>query len=516
LNLRRRYCGLLFLAGAAVLGATPAAAPAQEGPQAGQIAVQVDALRQLWPETAPVEFYDGGRFEFRSGKIRIGDGALTELDGTVENSDGVVLAFVLGHEAWHSVQNARYDQAQFRLMQANKMLECEADFMGGAAAYRRMAAAGLGEREMAASHDRLMDWLKSRPIRAGIADTYPTPTQRGWAAAFGWGQAATPDVIRYDGSSPPADEAGRANRTCRKIVKEGDGSLGMVSVSWVRAAAAGALPGDSGVAYDLRVKNAGKLPITVNLLVPTWYITSPPDEDVLFEGMVQDALDLTIELASEEMIDRTIAFENEGGEIEADDYFSVSLVDVNSASGAFGEFLSTYYTQADSEGPYCIDQIRKAGPLPDGMLLTRFATVGITAGADFEPILSNRYYDEPFSRTYELIPAIAQSDEDQAYFGSGNPYVMLGVVRFEADQGAIDEYERLKQVFTLLCGAENVVEAERQSDSPQNRMFTIARFAPKARFDLRLYLKRYTYGQGDSGEDKGGSLNAYIWRDPAI
>ncbi len=314
----------------------------------------------------------------------------------------------------------------------------------------------------------------------------------------------------------PADEAERAARTCAKIVEMSDGSRGLVEVNWTDKEPAGQLPGEQGSVRQATITNRGKRPITVNLrfrrgATSAYRLT----RKAILEraaSMLEDALDLTIDVPPEATVSREIVFKDyKGYEDDAGFFFSANAFTF-AIIRTTGELVSTHYGQVPQTGPYCVERIRKATGLrqePADPPCNRWRHGAVR----LRTILSSRPYDQEFGRTYEIVPALALSSDDTVYFGSGNPYATLHVADYPSDQEEA-EYDRLKQVLTEVCG-EGVVESSPTAERPRDRMLVIERFAPKARFDLRLYIENRALGLNVTLDD-GGGITAYVGADPTI
>jgi hypothetical protein len=483
-----------------------------------EISAQLDSLRRDWPEVAHAELRSGKRFEFRNGVIGIGMATLDELASTAENSSGAVLAFLVGHEAWHSVQKARHTPGEIATMRDNRMLECEADFMGGAAAYRYASSKGLVGHGLEDAHDDLVRWL-GNGVLAGDPAVYLKPEARAWAASIGWAQAQAPGTIRYEGfKSAPADESGRAAETCRKIAGVSDGSLGGLEITWDH----GTPPATGAATQTITMKAENKLNrrVAVDLLIPTWLDYLPPlkpDQQPLTAPrpapLALDVLDVVVELGPKQKMERSFSMKAFVSGYRSGEYGYYSFASPVAVFGRYSDLVASRYADPEQPHNYCISRIQNAASIADRTLLARIGAIAVAAGDDFEPVRSARVYDNSYGQLVDVIPAVNIGGDDWIQLGQGPASANLTLLRATEDQAVISEYARLKSLLEQVCGATEVAERPLAANAgPDVRSVEVPHFAPRASLRVSIWLRRDPGSPANGTQSGGGNVWAAVTR----
>ena len=491
---------LPLLGSAAVAQDVPTTVPAP-------IVAQLERLRQSWPEVPRAEMRNDHRFGFDNDSIKLGAKALAEVEAAPENVNGVVLAFLLGREAWRAVQTAHHTPAEIYQMRRNRMRECEADFMGGAAAYRFLAAMGLDERSLELAHHGLTTYVSTKAVLANLADTYPAAKDRVSALAIGWGQARSPGLIRYAGrDSPPGSEAERADDTCRKITGISDGSRSLLEVNWAYD-----IPHESGPIQTLKtiIENRSWRAVTVSTLIASWlrYYRPPPSpDDRIGEPVAFDVLDYTINLAPREK--RVFTFEMRN--------FVSESRSTERAYYSHASFLNPVVSRyAAPLGPiaYCLGRISAAPGFGDRSRLAKIGTIAMAAKEDFEPVANEPMSDVADGQMIKLIPGARLSDNDRIHVSRLGNSVSVTLLESEEDEPAIAEYKRMKALLEAVCGYANIVDETPTGWDPEERILRIGSFAAGAAVQLFLVLNRRDQVGSDGTPAKGGSVFVSLHRD---
>ena len=411
------------------------------------------------------------------------------------------------------------------------MLECEADFMGGAAAYRFAATQSRDFGELAESHDRLIKWVRNQSIRAGVAYTYPSPEARGWAASIGWAQAEDPSRIRYRGYQPASNERERAFETCRKIVALTDGSLGMVEFTWDQLRPD---PNSIDKEFILHARNRSSRAITVDLLVPTWLSIFPASNDLESEAYREwsafDVADLRIELGPYAEFSRPMRFNGLPDDALIDDFYAYTDVQTPSPNGRYTRLISSDYSNPLPEFGACLAGLRQlkhgssdAFEVRDLALWARIGAAALAAQSDFSAILSRRFLDDVGGKSYEPIPAVSFSTLDSVRFSTGRSYATFMVGEHTNDADYLAHYDRLAEALKSMCG-ESSLTSDDASNPELGRNASIApRFSTHASVAIRSQ-PRGSFGtpQHSSPEESaqepthGGWIYIYVERTSGV
>jgi hypothetical protein len=387
------------------------------------------------------------------------------------------------------------------------MRECEADFMGGAAAYRFLATKGLDERALELSHHGLTAYVSTKAVLADSAATYPAADARVNALAIGWGQARSPGLIRYAGRDAiPGSEAERANETCRKITGISDGSKSLLNINW-----AFDIPFSSGPIQMLKttIENQSPRAVVANTLISSWlrYYRPPPSPDQKpGEPIAFDVLDYTVNLAPHEKRELTFEMRN-----FVSDFSSAERV-YYSYAPMMNPVISRY---AVPPGPisYCLGRFSAAPGIADRSLLAKIGTIAMAAKDDFEPVASEPMSDVADGQMIRLIPGVRISDYDMINVSRLGNNVSVHLFEAEEDAPAIAEYKRLKALLETVCGSANIVEETPTGWDPEEHILRIGSFAAKAEVQMFLVLKRRDQIRSDGPAAKGGTVFVSMNRD---
>jgi len=513
----RRFAGLA----ACFLLAAPATAKGEPVPET--IVATLDRLRLDWPQTPQPQMRNGRRFDYYDGTIRVGQVTFDELEGAPENQSGVILSFLLGHEAWHGVQYAEHSMAEIRRMGDNRQLECEADFMGAAAAYRLLKARGLTQEALEDARRSLMRYVRRTAALAGDASSYPAANQRAETIAIGWGQAASPALIRYVGRGRvPSTEIDRAADICIKIVALSDGSVGGLEINWLSEPVKASGPTET---WQMHAENQLKRAIVTNFIAIVWleqftpYVWPANGQEAIQperpEPAAFEVIDITVPLAPDQKIDRTYDFrriELPPGDGPESSYYS--RADLRRAMRYSTPLVSSRYQTPVVAPNYCIDRISGAPRSADRLLLARLGTIALAARDDFSAIGSSRVADNVYGRTIQLQRALNFSGNDSINISSGSVTAGAEIFRDEADQPAIDEYARLRALLQTTCGAANIIDTKPNEHGEPS--LQISNFAPYADIRMTLDLDRSRPWTDQTGPRTGGSIFLNFKRLPGL
>ncbi len=511
---------LAIAAGGGIFTASGAAQDGEPVPEV--VSGQLDRLRTQWPEVSRAEMRGGRRFEYRDNSIRVGTDTLRDLASDPANANGVVLTFLLAHEGWHAVQYARRSAAEIQLMKENRMLECEADFMGAAVAYRAAAAAGLSPDALSSSRRALQAYFRAHSARPGGAAAYPSPDNRALTISIGWSQAASPGLFRNAAGRPaPMAEDARANQVCARITHTGDSSLGIVVTNWPQQNIA--LQTETPlVERTMTVENRSPRPVTVGFLALSRYV-GPDDRPVLGgpdDSEIYDILDDTLTIPPRGSETRTYSFPSRN----APGVRGYSWLETPVAAGPFSQLIVSRYADVEAPVAYCFERVAGAAEesAQDRALLARLASIALAAEDDFRPILGREAYDsERGSRSVAVMAALNPTGEDTISSGISGASVFMTVFKNDDEAAVMAEFTRLKGLLRRLCGpASMTAEALNPGEEPGMEVMALDRFAPRASVRLAVGLQRTFYARQttptpESERRRGGEINVMVARQAA-
>lgn len=499
-------------AGALVLlmAFTAAAAGAQQSePVPAEIVRQLDRLRADWPEVPQAQLRDGQRFEFHNRSIRVGVATLRDLASDPGNADGAVLTFLLAHEGWHAVQHVRRTSAEISLMKENRMLECEADFMGAAMAYRILAAQGLVPEAMARARRAIQAHIRARSTGFGGAAAYPDADLRATTIGIGWAQARSPDLFgNAEGRPAPAmAEDARAADVCARIGHGGDSSLGVVRLAW---------DNDRPLTEDANgrrirhatFQNLSSRRVIVRLLAPSRYVRGNPggESEARQDAEIYHVIDDSITLEGNQTVTRDYDLPRYAA-AQADDFY---WAETPSMYGGRPRMTMSRYAEGEAPVRYCFERIGQIPRAADRAMLARIAAIALAAEDDFRPVMGWEAYDTSYEfRQIALIPALNPAGVDMITASPSGSSVLARVLS-HADAAVLrSEFDRVRALLSGLCGADAVVEDRNGGGRPGDLTFTIARFAPRAQVQLMLFNPR----PEDQISARQGAIHFNIRRD---
>jgi len=447
-SLRRSLvCALLAGASLATSGR------AQQTDVTRQVSDEFAYLKQIWPQVAEPRIVDSEAAEFREGQILLGRPALQRL---ADGGGDVVLQFILAHEAWHSVQAARHSQAELDGLRADRLLECEADFMAAAATADRLAKASVPAEQSQQSRGKLEDFIQRKAPSTNPANNYLSPESRAWTIALGWHAALKPELFSFvPDLSKHLDTAAR--QTCEMLANISDGSIGMVTASasqklvWAE---------EAGIPHPITVilSNSSNKKIRVSyLLVEGWVHPNAPREII---KLIYDQK--TIAPGSKNDYTYDVAFpeqRDDGG-----------LIDLW-LSGS--DLLTTKYVEeiprpADS----CYGRLLSAADPASRPIFQSLATIALAAPDDFKAVRSQSFKDTaPGTRTYDFTAGLAHDDSDDIQISSESSFATLTLLKDESEDRLNQEYDRVKQLILSVCAAT-------EQASRHGVTLTISEFAP--------------------------------------
>jgi len=509
---RHRRSGLRAALAAALVVAP---ASAQE-PVPAEVTGRLDRLRLVWPQVPRAEMRSGQRFEYRDGTIRVGATTLADLAKDPNNASGVVLDFLLAHEGWHSVQYASRGEQEIERMKLNRMLECEADYMGAAQARRMLPDVDAEAAE--AARRSLQAYVRARSGGFGGAAAYPPAQIRTLAVAIGWAQAGQAGFfLRADGSPAPArpEQAGAA-AVCEKLVNAGDPSQGAL---WLRQRDETLNPDPAqGLDRIVDAENRSARPVTASVLAIGRH-TRPVDAGKgpgLDDSEVFAVIEDSFSLPPKGKLARTYKLPPYPAEMGDGWWWDLPM-----ASGGPAPHLATSrYEDPEAAIAYCSDNFHKVARAADRAMLARLALIAGAAEDDFRPILGWQSYDTEYGRIVSIREATDPGvDGTVTLPRQGDPSAFVTVFKSEEEDAVTAEFARLKALLIQVCGAQSVVAmAPLPEGPPDPDSYTILRLAPRASVRMNLNLWRLHYqrtGGGSIPEEmrqRGGSVGFHIRR----
>jgi hypothetical protein len=461
-------------------------------------------LRQRWPGTGEVVYAAGRRIEFRDGKITLGKERLAEL-ARVEPipATPAVLTFLLSHEAWHSVQAALLPAFEYSQMREDTRLECEADAMGGAAAYRLLSARLSGD-QLDAAFARILDYVEKTPANGPLAYRYLSPDDRQLAIETGWNSETRPSFFGNQGFAVSPDRDASIRLFCRQLSGVSDGAIGWLETQIAEK------PGDNSLLRSVTATNEGDRPIEAHLLGLIWEGRYGEDRRRL-RGIHQ----VEVLLQPKEVRKIEIVFDPAypKNRAPAGTYNYIYLPKVLRYSNSWS---SVRYVGAYSKEEYCIDKMSSATKITDRVIFSRLGLIADAAIDDFSAIRSsNRVIDSKNGRNIGILPAFQFDPSDTISireYGASQAY--LGI-RMATDEQVITEYRRIRSLIVELCGPASIADLPQSEIRPDPIVpFTVNRFGRHA--SLTMYLSMMGVYPREAGKDQvqGGSINFSLDRRP--
>lgn len=482
-----RRAAALGLVGAALLGfgSHLRAAEPQASPLPDDVTAELDALRTAWPDIAEPKTTDGYTWLFDQGVILLGNDRLRKIREAPENSTGVVLTFLLAHEAWHSVRSRH---AGHEAEMTRQMVECEADFMGANWTYRRLAEKGLKEAELRAARRDLQAFTEP-DFRVPNAD-YPSADTRRMTIDLGWAVAQFPALL-----ASPAPVEMTAFEMCRKLTNQGNASPETVSLNWTTQDVDDAV---TGPGRNITLTAINKTAHTVKVSYMGIYRQSWPS------GRAPGRFPLN-EIS--QLIEEEVTLSGKYATVTR-----VYPVERTPARGAAGRALApwppevatyTYSDPAVDHGVYCSEKL--ASSQLSERPLDMLSVVALSAEGDFAPIRTGDPSNTPNGPKYRIIRGLSDgASRDRVVLGSG--MATATITTFDSDDaGAAEaEFSRLQAVLRDVCGADTVrSDPQAPLELPMERNVTIANFLPGIDVSLWLYLK--PAGSASAGSPAGGT-----------
>lgn len=506
------------------------AAGKQDAP--ANIQATLAALREEWPEMAEALLVDGAQLEFRNGQIQLGRSAIEEVIALPEHGVAI-LNFLLAHEAWHSVQAKRRTAGELSRMREVRMLECEADFMGGAAAYRVSWRSGLSASDRVAGRLATAAFVRERHGLGSNSIYYPSADRRATTFELGWAQAEAAASLRAgeNGSPLKLSEPDKAFEICLRISEVSDGAAGNLNVVSNLEQVAGA-DAHQGQRRAVTFRNYSARRILAGVLVlGRWQWDVVRDDElgisksdrrstayaaITDEVLIQPNSSVTRHYFMPDLNEKPV------------DSFGFSLAEFPVFWGAGGSaYITAHY--ADAEGKpspatlgkdngLCYLRAKHADRSADRALLNRLGTIGLTVGEDFRPLGGQQFSDLFGMRRVSLIGGLARSRDDHiSIYPSVPPTV--SIVAFKNDDVAKvrAEFARLKSMFREVCGTDAMVEAPLYgTETEGDQSVSTQRFADGAFLNMYLIVwskVRDPEVVARSSELKGAQITIAISRD---
>lgn len=460
------------------------------------------ALRQIWPEASQVVFTERNQFEFRRGQIELGRARLDELARQEAGSDApAIMTFLLSHEAWHSVQAKRYSQTDFLEMREDKRLECEADAIGGGAAYRLLART-LGPEQLEAAQKRILDYIVSAKPSGPLAYRYLSPADRGEAVSAGWNMQRSSGSFRLVGIAGQLPQEQALSLFCRAKTGYSDGSIGMVRTTQT----IDKRPDGSEVRH-VTASSKSKQTINASFLAVQWGVEPYPSEDRRLRQV--QLVSVTLPPNGSKQFDLTFAAVVPTNPAESGGYGYVTFYNV---SGRGSGATSVYLTD-DARIQYCGDKLLQLPGASDRVKFSRLVLIGDAALDDFSAIRSNRITDNEWSRYIEILPAFRFGEQDQIVsYNSGTSEADLELARYESDDDGIAEFDRVKALVIGACGQSAVADGSPSPTSPHQRFFIVDRFTRRSSLEISLNFEADFPRPAEGAPVRGGWLSVRIVR----
>lgn len=455
-------------------------------------------LRAQWPEVGTAVLADGERFEYRDGAIRVGEETLVHLDALEDKA--TVLDFLLAHEAWHSVQFKQRTFAEVGRMRVTKMLECEADFMGAAAAYRLTSARAIPQAHLEAARVAVEYFVRGSPVDGGDSSTYPSPDLRAVTIGLGWAHAASVTAISAGSEGIPwtEPEHSKAYQVCQRISGISDGAAGNLNIFY-DSILSQEVGGKRGHLADLTFQNYSARPILAGIMAlgkrhwrtPLNLEMPAKSSSTTYAAVLDDVL-----VPAQSKVTRRYFIPDDLRESQTDD-FSVATFPFTWGNDGNGLLTARY---ADGALPnaaelgvdhgFCYPNIARSKKTADRALLTRLATIALAAPESFRPLASDQFVDQFGARRVSLIGGLSRTKDDHITLNAtAPPTVHISAFSSDDEKTVRAEFARLKSLFYEVCGQTAIVEhASGPAEPKGDQSISTTRFAPGAYVAMNITL----------------------------
>jgi len=459
-NLRRALLLMLCVARPSV---------AQETDINKRVIDEFSFLKGLWPDVGAPQFVGGNAVEFRSGQIQLGDGALEKIPvDAKKNGAPPALEFIVAHEAWHSVQAKRYSAADLASLRSSRVLECEADFMGAYATANMLRNKGLDVGASQDARSELESFVQGTAQSMGDASYYLDPADRAKTISLGWHLAIKPELFK---SLQPSKPEAVARQACEMLANVSDGSLGRITFSAYNEPST-----QPNRRITLSLTNFSKKPIVAAyMLVETLWTPDGPKSPVISNIVVDerklppDSKDIVVSYPF------TVAAQS--------DLTFVGFPELwTTMSAGAGGLVTTHYANDPMPAKtYCVDLLLKKAIGADKDVLTRLATLALSAADDFKAVRVEPGTDVASGlKSYKLSPTISRSTFDDVMVSSSGPFASLVVADSDSEQQVRNEYARLERFVIATCPGMTRERADKDGEPS----LSIDDFAPKASASL--------------------------------
>jgi hypothetical protein len=437
---------LRWLACVLALGATLSApGAAQPDDLSRQVTDEFAYLKSLWPQVAEPTIVAGDAIEFRAGRIELGQQALQRLvdDGRPFGSDTVV-QFILAHEAWHSAQAARNDPAELDRLRGNRVLECEADFMGAAAVAARSAKSGVPADLSQEARSKLEDFIENKAPAADAAGNYLSPEWRSKVITLGWHATLKPELFAFVPDGPNHLEAA-ARQVCEMAANVSDGSIGRVVVSSSsKSVRLKDNPTPPAIVVTVNNNSTKKIEISYLLVETWWHVDGPMSPEI-----------------AQLVYDRKIV----DPKSKADYNYSVTFRPPESLGGVLsawsthvpllGGLVTTKYVEEMARpSDSCYGKLLAVAEPGDRAMFSALATIALAAPDDFKAVRSQSFQDSgPGMKTYDFTAGLARDGLDNIEITSSGSWASLTALNSDSEPRVLEEYARIKRVILAACPA---------------------------------------------------------------
>ncbi|UAB78918.1 hypothetical protein INR77_04245 [Erythrobacter sp. SCSIO 43205] len=428
-----------------------------------------------WVSMPELRITSGDRIEFKDGTVSLGQLKLDEINELVGRD--AIIAFVLSHEAWHWVQSQGYTPNQISQLQEARMLECEADFMGGFASYRALKSVDMNRSELEAAKLAIEAFIAVNQPQNDELRHYPPQNRRRSVFGLGWSQARSGQALSLSGnlSEQVPNEIEVLSQICLRITEASDGSLGQI---WTRSRTKSV---DGGFEILVEIENQSNRPISVGTLaLGTVNIAQRGRRTISGTprvGFIEPDGPSRIATAYHAVIDqitvgggaqatRSLYIPHDRTLEEGDEadyrrrYFGTEYPFAFLGTGNL--VTSRYADLAPSSQPigirtdqrHCITRQQRPPRRSDRALFNRITLAAKTANENFRPLAGTRVRDNPYlGRSIALRDGVRQSEWDVINLnGILPPNVQLSAFESEDVDALESEFQRLKGLFSELCG----------------------------------------------------------------